>query len=78
MAVPDEVLIEQLVASDEEFRTLVEDHRKLGRSLDEMGQRRYLSEAENREMAVLKKKKLAMKDRIYQRIAEYRRTLAAS
>jgi len=74
MAVPDEVLIEQLALENEEFRATLEEHRKLGKSLDEMGQRRYLSEAENREMAMLKKRKLALKDKIYQRVAEYRRS----
>ena len=78
MAVPDEVLIERLSAESAEFQEMVEEHRKLGSVLDDMGQRRYLSDVENREMAVLKKMKLALKDRIYQQVAEYRRSLVAS
>lgn len=78
MAVSDEALIEQLSAESEEFAALVEEHRRLGRKLDELGQLRFLSEAETREVAVLKKKKLAMKDRIYQALAEYRKAQAAS
>jgi len=69
----DRRLIEELSPKDEELRSLVEAHRAYEVTLEEMGRRRFLSDAERQEMALLKKKKLAGKDRIHQILARWRK-----
>jgi uncharacterized protein YdcH (DUF465 family) len=69
----DRILIEQLAPTHDELNTLVRAHRRFEDQLDEMGSRRYLSDAERLEMARIKKQKLRGKDRILQILAEHRR-----
>jgi uncharacterized protein len=71
----DRRLIEELLPKDEELKQLVEAHRAYETTLEEMGRRRFLSDAERQEMALLKKRKLAGKDRIHQILARWRKEM---
>jgi len=72
----DEEIISILKEENEEFRKLVEEHRKLDRYLDEMNKKRYLTSDEEIEKKKLQKKKLYYKDRIAEMIREYRKKRA--
>ena len=53
-----------LIKSDDGFRQLVEQHHQLDDRLHQLAERHYLSDTEQLEEATLKKKKLALKDRM--------------
>ncbi len=72
----DEEIINILKEENEEFRKLVEEHRRLDRYLDEMNKKRYLTSDEEIEKKKLQKKKLYYKDRIAEMIREYRKKRA--
>lgn len=58
-------LREQLMKSDPSFRQLATEHKKYETRLSELTSLHYPSEEEQMEEAVLKKKKLAVKDQMY-------------
>lgn len=64
---------EVLVAEDPDFRHLAEEHKRYDRELSDLGARKYLTEDEQRAEMELKKKKLAIKDKMLAIAAEYRR-----
>ena len=53
-----------LYEQNQEFRSLFEEHRTLENRLSELSSRLYLSDQEQVEEVTLKKKKLALKDRM--------------
>lgn len=53
-----------LLRSDDGFRHLAEQHHQLDDRLHQLTERHYLSDTEQLEEATLKKKKLALKDRM--------------
>jgi uncharacterized protein YdcH (DUF465 family) len=53
-----------LLRSDDGFRQLVEQHHQLDDRLHQLTERHYLSDTEQLEEATLKKRKLALKDRM--------------
>lgn len=53
-----------LYEQNQEFRSLFEEHRTLENRLSELSSRLYLSDKEQVEEVTLKKKKLALKDRM--------------
>lgn len=55
---------EQLMASNEEFRKLAEEHTQYSQRLDSLAQKRFLSEDEKVEEVRLKKLKLRLKDQM--------------
>lgn len=57
-------LREDLLQTDEEFRQLAARHRDLDSRLDELSRQLYRTGQEEREKAVLKKRKLQLKDRM--------------
>ena len=57
-------LRENLLNSDEEFRTLSAKHHELDERLHELAVKSYLPEAEQVEEITLKKRKLQLKDRM--------------
>jgi hypothetical protein len=69
----DEALIAELVETNEELKSLVEQHRAYEQQIDEFNKRPYLSTEEALERKRLQKMKLAGKDRIESILAEHRR-----
>ena len=59
-------LREELIASDEEFRRLAQEHSQHSQRLESLLQKRYLSEEEKLEEVRLKKLKLRLKDQMEQ------------
>ncbi|HEY2523988.1 MAG TPA: hypothetical protein VGI29_02940 [Candidatus Binataceae bacterium] len=60
----EEELIHQYVTSDEELRTLYEEHAELKRQLESFRLKHYLTAEEEIEKKRIQKLKLASKDRI--------------
>ena len=62
-----------LLASNEEFRRLAQEHTQYSQRLDSLIQKRYLSEEEKVEEVRLKKLKLRLKDQMEIIEQQYRR-----
>ncbi len=62
-----------LLASNDEFRRLVQEHSQYSQRLDSLIQKRYLSEEEKVEEVRLKKLKLRLKDQMEIIEQQYRR-----
>ena len=62
-----------LLQSDSNFRDLAEQHHQLDDRLHQLTERHYLSESEQREEVILKKRKLALKDRMEEMARMYAR-----
>jgi len=63
---------EQLLASNEEFRRLADEHSQYAQRLDSLIQKKYLSEDEKLEEVRLKKLKLHLKDQMESLEQKYR------
>ena len=62
-----------LLQSDQQFRQLAEQHHQLDDRLHQLIEKHYLSTTEQFEEVTLKKKKLALKDRMEIIVREYTR-----
>lgn len=62
-----------LLQSDQQFRTLAEQHHQLDDRLHQLIEKHYLSDTEQVEEVTLKKKKLALKDQMECMVREYAR-----
>ena len=62
-----------LLQSDQQFRTLAEQHHQLDDRLHQLIEKHYLSASEQVEESTLKKKKLALKDQMEILVREYAR-----
>jgi hypothetical protein len=69
---------DQLLASSDEFRTLVQEHAQYAQRLDSLTSKKYLSEEEKLEEIRLKKLKLRLKDQMEQLEQQARRTTAVA
>ena len=63
---------DQLLASHEEFRRLVQEHSQHSQRLESLIQKRYLTEDEKLEEVRLKKLKLRLKDQMERIEQQYR------
>lgn len=68
-------IIERLLQGDEEFNRLYFEHRKLDEAVKELEMKGSLSLDEELEVKRLKKTKLALKDRMEERIRKARKGL---
>lgn len=67
-------LKDKLLKESEEFQTVFSEHRDCEAELAKLQKKAYLSENETLREKELKKKKLALKDRMYRLMSEYGRT----
>jgi uncharacterized protein YdcH (DUF465 family) len=72
-----EELKAHLMATDEHFRQLAEEHARLKKRVAELEANPHPSEEEMNEEARLKKRKLALKDQMVEMMHQYRETHAA-
>ncbi len=71
-------LKEQLLRTDAEFRTLYDRHHELDERLRLYAGRPHLSDDEQREEVLMKKRKLMLKDRMEDILKRYTRPASAS
>ena len=69
---------DQLLASNDEFRKLAQEHAQYAQCLDSLTTKKYLSEDEKLEEIRLKKLKLRLKDQMEQLEQQARRTTAVA
>ena len=69
---------DQLLASSDEFRQLVQEHAQYAQRLDSLTSKKYLSEDEKLEEIRLKKLKLRLKDQMEHLEQQVRRTTAVA
>ena len=60
-----------LLQNDDQYRQLAEQHHQLDHRLHELTDKHYLSTSEQHEQVTLKKRKLALKDRMEEMTREY-------
>jgi len=72
MGTKDEILVERLMRENEEFSKAKHAHSDLARQLDEYEKKPYLTPQDEVEIKILKKKKLAYKDRMEQILSQNR------
>lgn len=70
----ESALKELLLKENAEFRKLHEEHQRHEKRLAVLGKKTYLSEDERLEEKELKKKKLALKDRMYTIMRDFHKT----
>ena len=63
-----------LMQENQEFKAVVELHQKYDDELEKLESITYLSESEKHKIRELKKKKLALKDKMYVMMTEYRKS----
>jgi uncharacterized protein YdcH (DUF465 family) len=72
----DEILLRQRLSQENpEFRKVLDLHREYETRLQELTEKGYLTEEEDRELKEVKKKKLVLKDRMYFLMTEYQKSL---
>ena len=64
-AIPETKLQEQLLRDNAEYRRLAEEHQSYDVQLDNLSHKHFLSEEEQLQEKMLKKKKLLLKDQMY-------------
>lgn len=64
-------IVSRLMATSEEYRRLAEQHSSFDRRLEQLAHRKFPSQEEQLEEARLKKKKLHLKDRMYDIIRQH-------
>jgi len=75
MKLSEQDIVQKLLAADEEFKELHQQHQEMKQILTEFDNKFHLSPAEQVEVKKLKKQKLIRKDEMYRKIYEYKRTL---
>ena len=73
-----DMLKEELMSRDPEFRELAREHTRYEERLSELTALAYPSDEEQLEEITLKKKKLALKDQMYSLMLQYQKTQSLS
>ncbi len=68
-------LKELMLKQSEEFRKLYEEHQECEKKLDQFKEKSFLTEEEELEERGLKKKKLALKDKMYLMMTKFKKSL---
>jgi uncharacterized protein YdcH (DUF465 family) len=68
-------LKQALLQKNKDFRDVVNLHQKYDNQLEKLKSKNYLSENEKLKIRDLKKKKLALKDKMYAMMTEYKKSL---
>jgi len=68
----EEELIEKLMKENEEFSKIKQAHSQLGKQLDELEKKPFLTPQDEVEIKIIKKKKLALKDQMEKILMQYR------
>lgn len=71
----EKALKELMLRENADFRRLHKEHQACEKRLENLQGKSFLAEKERLEERELKKRKLAIKDRMYLMMAEYRKTL---
>lgn len=72
MTTKEEALIEKLVRENEEFSKVKQAHFQLAKQLEELEKKLFLTPQDEVEIKIIKKKKLALKDRMEKILNQYR------
>ena len=72
MATKEEELIERLMRENEDFLKAKQAHVQLGRQLEELENKSFLTPQDEIEIKILKKKKLVYKDQMERILMQYR------
>ena len=70
-------LREQLLKDNAEYRKLAAEHQSYDDQLEDLSSKHYLSEEEQIQEKMLKKKKLMLKDQMYQMVQRIRKQMQA-
>jgi uncharacterized protein YdcH (DUF465 family) len=73
-----DMLKEELLSRDPEFRELAREHTRYEERLSELSALAYPSDEEQLEEVTLKKKKLALKDQMYSIMMQHQKTESVS
>ena len=73
MTLKDEEIIDRLMKEDTVFRQMKLQHLEYEKQLEDYQKKTYLTPAEQQEVHRLKKMKLALKDKMYREIMDYRK-----
>jgi uncharacterized protein YdcH (DUF465 family) len=73
-----DLLKEELINRDPEFRELAREHTRYEQRLSELSSLAYPSDEEQLEEVTLKKKKLALKDQMYSIMMQHQKTESLS
>jgi uncharacterized protein YdcH (DUF465 family) len=73
-----DILKEELINRDPEFRELAREHTRYEQRLSELSALAYPSDEEQLEEVTLKKKKLALKDQMYSIMMQHQKTESLS
>jgi len=71
----DDEVTQRLMDENEEFRQLKEEHNWFHRKVEDLDKKSFLTPTERQRREELKKKKLALKDKMEAMMAAYRRRL---
>ena len=72
MTTKEEELIERLMRENEDFLKAKQAHTELARQLEELEKKPFLTPQDEREIKILKKKKLAWKDQMERILMQFR------
>ncbi len=67
-------LKEIMLKENQEFKNAYQKHQKYEKALEELKKKNFLSDKEKLQEKELKKKKLALKDKMYYMMIEYRKS----
>ncbi len=72
--IDEEAIKKILMDEDNEFRKLITEHQLCEEKLKSLDGKKFLTEEEKREIVEIKKRKLGLKDQIYNKIRLYKET----